>query len=232
MMLGKSGRYIGGLLLFVGLLFFTLILSGFLSGFLSHSFAQSAVSKIVNYTVQQDQLTSVITPVNTSKLISTVTPALNSKISYINCGMGCLASSFIKSSTGINIPMNNVDIYHYELLSIALAIIGIILIFFSYQKEKKLTAIGRSVISMAIISLVIFYIPFAYIVPFLLSFSVSSFSLKIPSSIFSTFTGTLLFMDIAFIIIGAILLITAAIITRFRKNPVQSTGTKLIITQK
>ena len=232
MTLGKGGRYLGGLFLFVGLLFLTLILAGFSSGFLSHSFAQSAVSKIVNYTVQQDQLSSVITPVNTSNLISTVTPALNSKISYINCGMGCLASAFVKSSTGINIPLNNVDIYHYELLSLALAVIGILLIFFSYQKEKKLAAIGKNVISMAIISVVLFYIPFAYIIPFLLTFPVSSFSLKVPSSIFAAFTGTLLVMDIAIVILGAVMLIVAAIITKIKNNPVQSTGTKLIMTQK
>ncbi len=232
MMLGKSGRYIGGLLLFIGLLFLIVIMAGFSSGFLSHSFAQTSVSTIVNYTVQQDQLSSVITPVNTTGLVSTVTPVLNSKISYINCGMGCLASSFIQSSTGISIPMDNIDLYHYELLSLALVIAGIILIFFSYRKERKLTAIGKNAISVSIISLVLFYIPFAYIIPILVTFPVSSYSLRIPSSVFAAFTGTLLFMDLALIIIGAILLVTAAIITRVRKNPVQSTGTKLIVTQK
>ena len=105
-MLGKSGRYLGGLLLFLGLLFFTLIFAGFSSGFLSHSFAQNAVSKIVNYTVQQDELNNVISSTNTSGLTSTVTSKLNSQISYINCGMGCLASSFLKDSTGINLPFH------------------------------------------------------------------------------------------------------------------------------
>ncbi len=232
MMLGKGGRYLGGLLLFLGLLFFTLIFAGFSSGFLSHSFAQNAVSKIVNYTVQQDELTNIISSTNVTGLTSTVTAKLNSQISYINCGMGCLASSFLKDSTGINISMNNIDIYHYELASLAIAIIGIVLIFFSYKKEKKLVAVGKNVISMAIISIVLFYIPLAYIIPILLSFSVSTYSVKIPANIFSGFAGTLLVIDIALIIAGVVLMIIAAILSRIGKNPMQSTGTKLIVAHK
>ncbi len=231
-MLGKSGRYLGGLLLFLGLLFFTLIFAGVSSGFVSHSFAQNAVSKIVNYTVQQDELNNVISSTNTSGLTSTVTSKLNSQISYINCGMGCLASSFLKDSTGINLPLNNIDIYHYELISLGIAILGIVLIFFSYKKEKRFTAVGKNIISMAIISIVIFYIPLAYIIPILLSFSVSTYSIKIPTTIFSSFAGTLLVMDIAIIVVGVVLMIIASILSRIRKNPVQSTGTKLIVTQK
>ena len=231
-MLGKSGRYLGGLLLFLGLLFFTLIFAGFSSGFLSHSFAQNAVSKIVNYTVQQDELNNVISSTNTSGLTSTVTSKLNSQISYINCGMGCLASSFLKDSTGINLPLNNIDIYHYELISLGIAILGIVLIFFSYKKEKRFTAVGKNIISMAIISIVIFYIPLAYIIPILLSFSVSTYSIRIPTTIFSGFASTLLVIDIAIIVVGVVLMVIASILSRIRKNPVQSTGTKLIVTQK
>ena len=229
MALGKGGRYLGGLLLFLGLLFFTLIFAGFSSGFLSHSFAQNAVSKIVNYTVQQDELNSLISKVNTTGLTTAVTAKLNSQISYVNCGMGCLASSFLKDSTGINLPLNNIDIYHYELISLAIAILGIILIFFSYKKEKKLVAIGKNVISMAIISIVIFYIPLAYIIPILLSFSVSTYSVKIPTTIFSGFASTLFVIDVALIIAGVILMIIAAIIARIGRKPMQSTGTKLIV---
>lgn len=231
-MLGKGGRYLGGLLLFLGLLFFTLIFAGFSSGFLSHSFAQNAVSKIVNYTIQQDELNNIILKTNTTGLASIVTAKLNSQISYINCGMGCMASSFLKDSTGINLPLNNIDIYHYELISIVIAIIGIVLIFFSYKKEKKLTAIGKNVISMSIISIVLFYIPLAYVIPILLSFSVSTYSVRVPTTIFSGFAGTLLVIDISLIIAGAVLIVIATIISRIRKNPVQSTGTKLIVTQK
>lgn len=231
-MLGKGGRYLGGLLLFLGLLFFTLIFAGFSSGFLSHSFAQNAVSKIVNYTVQQDELNNIISSTNTTGLASTVTARLDSQISYVNCGMGCLASSFLKDSTGINLPLNNIDIYHYELISLAIAVLGIVLIFFSYKREKKLTAMGRNIISMAIISIVVFYIPLAYIIPILLSFSVSTYSVKIPTTIFSGFAGTLLVIDIAVIVAGVVLMVIAAILSRIRKNPVQNTGTKLIIEQK
>lgn len=231
-MLGKGGRYLGGLLLFLGLLFFTLIFAGFSSGFLSHSFAQNAVSKIVNYTVQQDELNNIISSTNTTGLASTVTARLDSQISYVNCGMGCLASSFLKDSTGINLPLNNIDIYHYELISLAIAVLGIVLIFFSYKREKKLTAMGRNIISMAIISIVVFYIPLAYIIPILLSFSVSTYSVKIPTTIFSGFASTLLVIDIAVIVAGVVLMVIAAILSRIRKNPVQNTGTKLIIEQK
>ncbi|MCL4375924.1 hypothetical protein M1558_00315 [Candidatus Parvarchaeota archaeon] len=229
MMLGKGGRYFGGLLLFLGLLFFTVIFAGFSSGFLSHSFAQNAVSKIVNYTLQQDQLNNIISNTNTTGLTTTVTAKLNSQISYINCGMGCLASSYLKDSTGINLPLNNIDIYHYELISLAIAILGIVLIFFSYKREKKLTAIGRNIISMAIISIVIFYIPLAYIIPILLSFSVSTYSVKIPTTIFSGFAGTLFVIDIALIVAGVVLMIVAAILSRIGKRPMQNTGTKLIV---
>lgn len=231
-MLGKGGRYLGGLLLFLGLLFFTLIFAGFSSGFLSHSFAQNAVSKIVNYTVQQDELNNIISSTNTTGLASTVTARLDSQISYVNCGMGCLASSFLKDSTGINLPLNNIDIYHYELISLAIAVLGIVLIFFSYKREKKLTAMGRNIISMAIISIVVFYIPLAYIIPILLSFSVSTYSVRIPTTIFSGFASTLLVIDIAVIVAGVVLMVIAAILSRIRKNPVQNTGTKLIIEQK
>lgn len=231
-MLGKGGRYLGGLLLFLGLLFFTLIFAGFSSGFLSHSFAQNAVSKIVNYTVQQDELNNIISSTNTTGLASTVTARLDSQISYVNCGMGCLASSFLKDSTGINLPLNNIDIYHYELISLAIAVLGIVLIFFSYEREKKLTAMGRNIISMAIISIVVFYIPLAYIIPILLSFSISTYSVRIPTTIFSGFAGTLLVIDIAVIVAGVVLMVIAAILSRIRKNPVQNTGTKLIIEQK
>ena len=232
MMLGKGGRYLGGLLLFLGLLFFTLIFAGFSSGFLSHSFAQNAVSKIVNYTVQQDELNNIIAKTNTTGLTTTVTARLNSQISYINCGMGCFASSFLKDSTGVNLPLNNIDIYHYELISLAIAIIGVVLIFFSYEKEKKLTAIGKNVISMAIISMILFYLPLAYIIPILLSFSVSTYSVKIPADIFSGFAGTLLVIDIALIIAGVVLMVVATILSRIGKNPVQSMGTKLIVAKK
>lgn len=231
-MLGKGGRYLGGLLLFLGLLFFTLIFAGFSSGFLSHSFAQNAVSKIVNYTVQQDELNNIISSTNTTGLASTVTARLDSQISYVNCGMGCLASSFLKDSTGINLPLNNIDIYHYELISLAIAVLGIVLIFFSYKREKKLTAMGRNIISMAIISIVVFYIPLAYIIPILLSFSISTYSVRIPTTIFSGFASTLLVIDIAVIVAGVVLMVIAAILSRIRKNPVQNTGTKLIIEQK
>ena len=231
-MLGKGGRYLGGLLLFLGLLFFTLIFAGFSSGFLSHSFAQNAVSKIVNYTVQQDELNNIISSTNTTGLASTVTARLDSQISYVNCGMGCLASSFLKDSTGINLPLNNIDIYHYELISLAIAVLGIVLVFFSYKREKKLTAMGRNIISMAIISIVVFYIPLAYIIPILLSFSISTYSVRIPTTIFSGFAGTLLVIDIAVIVAGVVLMVIAAILSRIRKNPVQNTGTKLIIEQK
>ncbi|MGC8533867.1 MAG: hypothetical protein ACP5MV_04565 [Candidatus Parvarchaeum sp.] len=231
-MIGKGGRYLGGLLLFLGLLFFTLIFAGFSSGFLSHSFAQNAVSKIVNYTVQQDELNNIISNTNTSGLSSTVTSKLDSQISYINCGMGCLASSFLKDSTGINLPLNNIDIYHYELISLGIAILGIVLIFFSYEKERKLTAVSKNIVSMAIISIVIFYIPLAYIIPILLSFSVSTYSVRVPTTVFSGFASTLLVIDIAVIILGIILMTIASILSRIRKNPVQSTGTKLIVTKK
>ncbi len=231
-MLGKSGRYLGGLLLFLGLLFFTLIFAGFSSGFLSHSFAQNAVSKIVNYTVQQDELNNVISSTNTTGLTTTVTSKLDSQISYINCGMGCFASSFLKDYTGISLPLNNIDIYHYELISLAIAILGLVLIFFSYKKEKKFTAVGKNIISMAIISIVIFYIPLAYIIPILLSFSVSTYSIRIPTTIFSGFASTLLVIDIAIIVVGVVLMVIASILSRIRKNPVQNTGTKLIVTQK
>lgn len=231
-MIGKGGRYLGGLFLFLGLLFFTLIFAGFSSGFLSHSFAQNAVSKIVNYTVQQDELNNIISNTNTSGLTSTVTSKLDSQISYINCGMGCLASSFLKDSTGINLPLNNIDIYHYELISLGIAILGVVLVFFSYEKERKLTAIGKNIVSMSIISIVIFYIPLAYIIPILLSFPVSTYSVRVPTIIFSGFASTLLVIDIAILILGVILMTVATIISRIRKNPVQSTGTKLIVTKK
>lgn len=229
MILGKGGRYLGGLLLFLGLLFFTLIFAGFSSGFLSHSFAQNAVSKIVNYTVQQDELNNLITKTNTTGLTTTVTAKLNSQISYVNCGMGCFASSFLKDSTGINLPLNNIDIYHYELISLAIAIIGVILIFFSYKREKKLSAIGKNIISMSIISIVIFYIPLAYIIPILLSFSVSTYSVKIPTTIFAGFAGTLFVIDIGLIIAGVILMVVAAILSKVGKRPVQNLGTKIIV---
>lgn len=232
MLLGKAGRYFGGLLLFIGLLFFILLLSGFSSGFFSHSFAQSAITKIVNYTVSQDQLNSVLTNTNTSALTSTVTPKLNSQISYVNCGMPCLASSYVKDLSGINIGMNNLDLFHYEIISLILAIIGIILIFFSYEKEKKLGAVGKNIISVAIISIVIFYIPLAYIIPFLLSFPVSGYSLRIPSEIFSGFAASTLLFDIITIVVGVILIIIAAILGRMKKDIKQNLGTKLIITQK
>ncbi len=232
MALGRLGRDLGGLLLFLGLMFFVLLFAGFSSGFFSHSFAQSAVSKIINYTVSQDQLTNIISKTNTTGLINTVTPKLDSQISYVNCGTGCLASSYLKDVSGINIGMNNIDLFHYEIISLVIAVIGVILIFFSYEKEKKLTAIGKNMISMSIISSVLFYIPLMYIVPFLLSFTVSSYSLKIPNTVFSGFASYLFVMYLGIIIIGAVLMAVAAIISRIRKNPAQSTGTKLIVTQK
>ena len=232
MLFGKWSRHLGGLLLFIGLLFFILLFAGFYSGFFSHSFAQSAVTKIINYTVSQDNLNSVVYSVNITGLENTVTPELNSQISYVNCGMGCLASSYIKSISGISIGMNNIDLFHYELVSLALAIIGAVLIFFSYEKEKKLSVIGKNIISMSIISLTIFYIPIAYLIPILVSFPVSSYSIRVPAAVFSGFAATLFLIYIAVIIIGVVLLTIAAIIDRKRKNPVQSTGTKLIVAHK
>ena len=232
MLLGKSGRYLGGLLLFLGLLFFTLMLAGFSSGFFSHSFAQSAVTQIVNYTAHIDQQNSIISSTNITGMKSTVTARLDSQISYVNCGMGCLASSFLKTATGVSIPMNNIDIYRYELISLIIAAVGAVLIFFSYKREKKLTAIGRNIISMSIISIVVFYIPLAYIIPILLSFSVSNYAVKIPASIFSGFSASLLVMDIAIIVAGTVLMVIAAILSRIRKNPTQNLGTQLIVTKR
>lgn len=231
-MLGKAGMYIGGLLLFLGLLFFIVFLAGFSSGFFSHSFAQSAINQIMGYTTSQYQLSNVVSPVNISALNSTVIPQLNSKISYINCGMGCLASAYLKNVSGVNVPMNNIDLYHYELIALAIAIIGAILMFFSYEKEKKLTAVGKNMISTAILSVVIFYIPFSFIIPYLVSFPVSSYSLRIPTTVFSSFSSSILSIDIIVAVIGIVLWIAAGIIKRLRKGPQQNLGTKLIVTQK
>ena len=231
-MLGNAGRYIGGLLLFLGLLFFIVILAGFSSGFFSHSFAQSAINQIMGYTTSQYQLSNVVSPVNISSLNSTVIPQLNSKISYINCGMGCLASSYLKSVSGINLPMNNIDLYHYELIALAIAIIGAVLMFFSYEKEKKLTAIGKNMISTAILSVVIFYIPLSFIIPYLFSFPISSFSLKIPTTVLSSFSSSILSIDIIVAVIGIVLWIVSGIIKKLKKVPQQNLGTKLIVTQK
>ena len=231
-MLGNAGRYIGGLLLFLGLLFFIVILAGFSSGFFSHSFAQSAINQIMGYTTSQYQLSNVVSPVNISSLNSTVIPQLNSKISYINCGMGCLASSYLKSVSGINLPMNNIDLYHYELIALAIAIIGAVLMFFSYEKEKKLTAIGKNMISTAILSVVIFYIPLSFIIPYLFSLPISSFSLKIPTTVLSSFSSSILSIDIIVAVIGIVLWVVAGIIKKLKKVPQQNLGTKLIVTQK
>lgn len=232
MELGGKWKTLGGILLFMGLLLFTLIFSGFSSGFLSHSFAQSAVTNIVNYTVAQDELNNIISSTNTSGLISAVTSKLDSQISYVNCGMGCLASAFVKDSTGINIPMNNNDIYRYEAASLVAAVAGAIILFFSYKKEKKLIAIGKNMVSMAIISIVLFYIPLSYIIPFLLAFPVANYSIKIPAYIFAGFSSALIMTDIAIIIAGVVLMALAAIVKRMGKTPVQNTGTKLIVAQK
>jgi hypothetical protein len=232
MLFGKNGRYLGGILLFVGLLLFVAVFAGFSSGFFSHSFAQSAIKEIVNYTVSQDQLNSVIISTNTTGLINTVTPQLNSEISNVNCGMGCIASSYIDSLTGVKIPMDNIDLFHYELLFLAIAIAGAVLMFFSYKQEKKLTAIGKNVISSSIISIVLFYLPLAFILPLLLSFTVSSYSVRVPTEVFSGFTASIFTIDVIVVIVGLALIIAGAIIKRIKSNPVQSTGTKLIITKK
>ncbi len=232
MKLGKGSMRLGELLLFLGLLFFTLIFAAFSSGTLSHSFAQNSVSKIVNYTLAQDSLNSIVSKINTTGLAATVTSRLDSQISYINCGVGCFASSFIKDSTSVSIPMDNTNIFHYEIISLIAAILGVILIFFASTGEERFRAIGRNIVSMAIISIVIFYIPLTYIVPYFVSPAVASYSIHLPPTLFSSFSATLFLIDIVIIIIGVVLIIIAGIMKRIKQNPKQNLGTKLIVTQK
>ncbi len=228
----KPMKWIGGLLLFFGLLAVITIYSAMASGLLSHSFAQQAINDVINYTLTTSAANGLGTG-STANLSSAVSARLSAVISAPGCGSLCFVSSLIKSGSGINIPMNDSSVYYYGLIADAVTALGVVLIILGYRSLSAMLAIGRNTVSVGIISLVSTFIPFRFIIPTFASFSVSGYNLAIPYYLLEPFTSAILTADISVVFVGAALIIASYALNRVKKNPKQTTtDTKLIVTQR
>ena len=220
---------LGGILLFVGLLGIITVYSAIASGMLSHSFAQNAISEIINYTLSNN----LNSQINVNNLSNAVSTQLSSVINQPNCGTLCMVSSAIKDSTGINLPLNGNYVNYYSWIVDALTAAGVVLIVLGYRSFSAMMAIGRNAVSVGIMSFVTTFVPIVFIIPTFATFTVSGFTVGVPYSVLQPFASALLNAEIAVGVAGAVLMIVSYILNRMKKNPKQATtGTKLIVTQR
>ena len=214
MVLKSMGRWFGGIFLFFGLLFIIYLYSATSSGILSPQFTQNAISSIINYSTHSSSTSILNSSVNNANLSAAVSAALSKISNQPGCSFLCAISSSLDKSTGINLPLSNSDIGLSSILADVFAAAGVVLIFLSYRGYKRFQATGRNTIAAAILSFVSVYIPFTFIIPFLVQFPVAGYTIRIPPTLFSPFTSTLLAFDIIFGVVGAVILIISFFLSR------------------
>lgn len=212
--LGGFGRWLGGGLLFIGLLLFITMYAANASGILSSQYLNNAIGQIANASANQASLPGQ------GQSASNITNILNSFLSKNpNCNLLCLAMSPLESITNMNVPISTSSGALYQLLSEIAIAAGAILIFLSYEGAgSKFAAAGRTSLSAAIISFVSTYIPIMFILPYLLSFQLYGVTIKIPASILAPFTGLVLSLDIIVGIVGIVLILIRYIFFRKPKQ--------------
>jgi hypothetical protein len=206
--------WIGSGLLFLGILIFITFYAANSSGILSTQYLNNAIGQIANASVIQSITGQGQTAANVSS-------ALNQLLSHNpNCNILCLASGPASpSSTNTNPPISPSSSSLFQLLGEIIAVVGVVLIFFSYDEMgNKLVAIGRGALAASIISFVSTYIPFVFMLPYLISLTLFGLSIKIPVSVIAPFANLILTLDIIFGVIGVILMVIKFLFFRTPKS--------------
>ena len=197
--------WIGGTLLFVGLLLFITFYAVNSSGILSSQYFNTAIHEIANASTSSGGSLPLVgnsSNQNITRFLGGFNP---------DCNLLCLMQA---PST---LPISPSSFWLYQLISEILAAAGAVLVFLAYAGGDKLAAIGKTSLSAAIISFVSTYVPIAYLLPYLASsFNVHGFSIVIPASVTAPFTSVVLSLDITFAIAGVVLMVVGRII--FRKK--------------
>ncbi len=216
--LSGVGRWFGGVLLFFGLASFITLYALSASGVLSSTYAANTISTIVNYSISGNSLSGSSLPginstsnLNMSQLKQYIQSVLSKNP---NCNIFCLATQKLSNSSSVNFPLTTSNIKDFQLVAGIAAAIGAVLVFLLYKGKDRFTALGRNVLSVSILSFVSVYIPLVYIIPYFFAVKVSSFTIRIPESVFAPFTSLVLTMDIIFGVIGAVLLVLGVVIYR------------------
>ncbi len=207
-------KWIGGIMLFFGVIFFITLFSLNVSGVLSPQYFNSTIHQIINASTSGSIYSGGQT------LNSTQINQLASLIGQNpNCNILCFLSQQLSTKTNIMPFLTTSSLGLYQLILEVIMAIGAALMFLSYKGVyTKLTAFGRTLLSSAIISFVSTYIPLMFIVPYFLSgVTIYSFTVSIPTSVVAPFTSVVLSLDIIFGVAGAIAFIIGAILL-FRKN--------------
>ncbi len=236
MVLAGLGRWLGGILFFFGLISFITLYAANNSGVLSPQYLNSAIGQIANASSSCSSIGGIgssCTANNTE--VSQIESAL-SQFSTNNpgCNLGCLLTqelsqaSLTANKTGVSVPLSTSDTGLYQIIAEVVAVIGAVLIFFSYEGSKKLSALGRGFLSVSIISFVSTYIPLVYVFPYLLSnLTLDGFKLSIPASVTAPFTSLVLNLDIIFAIVGIVLIAIKYVAFRKKPAPTQLPMTQL-----
>ncbi len=225
MVLAGIGRWFGGIFLFFGLLAFITLYAANTSGVLSSSYFNSAINQIANASVSCGSFGIAGTGCSSnSTKASQIESALNQfSTNNPNCNLGCLVTqelsqASLTNKTGLSVPLSTSDTGLYQIIAEVIAALGAVLIFFFYEGEKRVTALGRGFLSASIISFISAYVPFVYIFPYLLSnASIDGFKLTVPASVTAPFTGIVLSLDIIFAVVGIVLIVIKYL--AFRKKP-------------
>jgi hypothetical protein len=207
--------WIGGTLLFVGLLLFITFYAVNSSGVLSSQYFNTAIHEIVNASTFSGG-NSLLGGNSSSQNMTNFLGSFNS-----NCNLLCLVQA------PSSLPISQSSFGFYQLISEILAAVGAVLMFLSYTGGDKLFAIGKTSLSAAIISFVSTYVPIAYLLPYLASsFNVHGFSIVIPVSVTAPFTNVVLSLDTIFMIAGVVLIVVGRIVFR-KKTQAPQSGQKI-----
>ncbi len=227
MLLAGIGRWFGGIFLFFGLIAFITLYAANASGVLTSGYLSSAIGQIANSSASCSTF-GLGGSSCANGTASQIEAALSSfKTSNPNCNIGCLitqelSQSSLTNKTGLSAPLSTSDTGLYQTIAEVVAAIGAALVFFCYEMSKRFTALGRSFLSVAIISFVSTYIPFVYVFPYVLSnLSLDGFKLTIPQSVTAPFTSIVLSIDIIFGIAGLALIILPYLAFRKRAPPIR-----------
>ncbi|MCL4399322.1 hypothetical protein M1293_02335 [Candidatus Parvarchaeota archaeon] len=204
--------WVGGIMVFFGLSAFVFMYALNSSGALSPGFLHTAISSIINYSSNSSNVltTSSISASNESAIIS---QALSKISSNPNCNVLCLLSVNSQSSS-ISPFLTQSAVQTYQWLSLLVAIIGAVLIFLGYKFTRGFQALGRNLLTVAILSFVDTYVPLVFILPLLFKINISNISIRIPPNLFTPFVSVILMLDILFGVTGVILLVVGAIASK------------------
>ncbi len=204
---GGFGRWIGSTLLFFGMLAFISLYAINASGLLSAAYTNTAINEVVSASTGLNNV-NVTTGKISNQSASQIEAVINKTLANNpNCSILCLPFAQ-QGTSGLGRFLSTSDIQLYQWFALLIAIIGGIMVAIFYEGAGKAIAIGRGLLSAAIISFVVLYIPLNYIIPDFLHLTISNITIVIPQSVFQPYTSVILFLDFIIGGIGAVVLAT------------------------